>query len=109
MAHSNVSFLIDGVLVYHPFDEKILPGIAVKHLIEAAKKLGIPTEAREITVAEAMNADELIMTSSGALCNRIAEVDGILVGRKADETFCKLQTAVWEEFMEYVSPSGANS
>ena len=25
MAHSNVSFLIDGTLVYHPFDNKDLP------------------------------------------------------------------------------------
>ena len=101
MAHSNVSFLIDGTLVYHPFDNKVLPGIAIKHLIKTAEKLGVPTRAEEITVTEAMNADELIITSSGTLCNRITEVDKIPVGGKADELFHKLQDAAWDEFMVY--------
>ena len=101
MAHSNVSFLIDGTLVYHPFDNKVLPGIAIKHLIKTAEKLGVPTRAEEITVTEAMNADELIITSSGTLCNRITEVDKIPVGGKADELFHKLQGAAWDEFMVY--------
>ena len=101
MAHSNVSFLVDGTLVYHPFDNKVLPGIAIKHLIKTAEKLGVPTRAEEITVTEAMNADELIITSSGTLCNRITEVDKIPVGGKADELFHKLQDAAWDEFMVY--------
>lgn len=101
MAHSNVSFLIDGTLVYHPFDNKVLPGIAIKHLIKTAEKLGVLTRAEEITVTEAMNADELIITSSGTLCNRITEVDKIPVGGKADELFHKLQDAAWDEFMVY--------
>ena len=101
MAHSNVSFLIDGTLVYHPFDNKVLPGIAIKHLIKTAEKLGVPIRAEEITVTEAMNADELIITSSGTLCNRITEVDKIPVGGKADELFHKLQDAAWDEFMVY--------
>lgn len=101
MAHSNVSFLIDGTLVYHPFDNKVLPGIAIKHLIKTAEKLGVLTRAEEITVTEAMNADELIITSSGTLCNQITEVDKIPVGGKADELFHKLQDAAWDEFMVY--------
>lgn len=102
MAHSNVSFLINGTLVYHPFDNKVLPGIAIKHLIKTAEKLGIPTKAEEITVTEAMNADEVIITSSGTLCNRISVVDKIPVGGKADELFHKLQNETWNEFLTYV-------
>lgn len=101
MAHSNVSFIIDGTLVYHPFDNKILPGIAIKHLIKTAERLGIPTRAEEITLTEAMNADELIITSSGTLCNRISVVDKIPVGGKAPELFDKLQDGVWDEFLTY--------
>lgn len=52
-------------------------------------------------VTEAMNADELIITSSGTLCNRITEVDKIPVGGKADELFHKFQDAAWDEFMVY--------
>ena len=101
MAHSNVSFIIDGTLVYHPFDNKVLPGIAIKHLIKNAEKIGIPTRAEEITVTEAMNADELIITSSGTLCNCITEVDKIPVGGKAPEIIKRLQDAAWDEFMSY--------
>lgn len=99
MAHSNVSFLIDDTLVYHSFDNKVLPGIAIKHLIRNAEKLGIPTRAEEITLTEAMNADELIITSSGTLCNRISMVDNIPTGGKAPELLKKLQDAAWEEFV----------
>lgn len=105
MAHSNVSFLIDGTLVHHPFDEKILPGISLKHLIHVARKLGIPVCEKEISVAEAMNADELINTSSGTICNRICQVDHIHVGGKADSLFRTLQDGVYEEFMEYTEGS----
>ena len=69
--------------------------------LQTAEKLGVPTRAEEITVTEAMNADELIITSSGTLCNRITEVDKIPVGGKADELFHKLQDAAWDEFMVY--------
>ncbi len=98
MAHSNISFIIKGHFVYHPFDNKILPGIAVKHLIKNAKKLGIPTEERIVTLEEALAADELINSSSGAICQRIVRVDEKPVGKKDSETFTKLQDAVFEEF-----------
>ena len=98
MAHSNISFIIKGHFVYHPFDNKILPGIAVKHLIKNAKKLGIPTEERIVTLEEALAADELINSSSGAICQRIVRVDEKPVGKKDSETFIKLQDAVFEEF-----------
>ena len=100
MAHSNVSFLIDGVFTYHPFDDKILPGISLKNMIAACKKLGIPTEARAITQVEAMNADELIASSSSTFCCRIDVVDNIKVGGRDTELFKKIQNAVYEEYRQ---------
>lgn len=98
MAHSNVSFLIDGVFTYHPFDDKILPGISLKNMIIACKNLGIPTSARAITQVEAMNADELIASSSSTFCCRITHVDDICVGGRDEATFKKIQNAVYEEY-----------
>ena len=98
MAHSNVSFLVDGALVHHPFDDKILPGISLKNMIAACKKMGIPVEARALTQVEAMNADELIASSSSTFCCRINTVDNIPVGGKDIELFKKIQTAVYEEY-----------
>ena len=100
MAHSNVSFLVDGVFVHHPFDDKILPGISLKNMISACKKLGIPVEARALSQVEAMNADELIASSSSTFCCRINTVDNISVGGKDAGLFKKIQTAVYEEYDE---------
>lgn len=100
MAHSNVSFLINGTFVHHPFDDKILPGISLKNMIEACKQLNIPAEARAITLVEAMNADELISSSSSAFCNRIVEVDGIPVGCKDEANFKKIQSFVYAKYQD---------
>lgn len=102
MAHSNVSFLIDGVLVYHPFDWKIMPGISIKRLLRQAETLGIPTKAKELSLKEALGADELIATSSGALCQRIISCDGLPVGGKAETLFIRLQNAAYEDFSKDV-------
>lgn len=98
MAHSNVSFLVDGKLVYHPFDNLILPGISIKCAIKACERLGIPTEARALTQVEAMNADELIASSSSTFFCRINTVDNIPVGGKDPELFKRIQNAVYDEY-----------
>ncbi len=106
MAHCNVSFIIDGALVHHPFDHQILAGITLKNLINAAKKVNVPVVSREVTLTEAMNADELVVTSSGTLCTRISHVDGIPVGGKGGEVFKKLQDKVWEEYLGDIGEAG---
>ena len=47
------------------------------------------------------NADEVIISSSGTLCNRITKIDGIPVGGRDDESFTRLQKAAWDEVKEY--------
>lgn len=99
MAHSNVSFLVDGTFTYHPMDDKILPGIAMQKIIAACKALGIPTEARALSLVEVMNADEVISSMSSCFCARVNTIDGIPVGRRDDATFRRIQDAVHEEFL----------
>lgn len=101
MGHSNVSILKDGALIVHPFDNLILPGIGIKHLMKHAKELGVPVYERPFSLTECMNADEVIITSSGTLCNRIISVDKIPVGGKASELLKSLQDAAWKELMAY--------
>ena len=98
MAHSNVSFIVGDTFVHHPFDDQILPGISLKNMIAACEKLGIKTEARALTFVEAMNADELIASSSSSFCTRIASVDGIPVGGKNLELLRRIQDAIYEEY-----------
>lgn len=102
MGHSSVSMIVGDEYIIHPFDEKILPSVAAKrHLCKLAESVGLKAVEREFSLTELMNADEVIIASSGTLCNRIVEVDGIPVGGKADESFKKLQKAAWDEVKAY--------
>ena len=97
-AHSNISILKDGVLRTAPTDELILPGITRKHLLALAKENGIPTDETPFSMVELMNADEVIVTSSSALCMMVESIDGIPVGGKDRGRLKLLQDAYLAKF-----------
>ncbi|AGF57767.1 D-alanine transaminase [Clostridium saccharoperbutylacetonicum] len=99
-AHSNVSIIKDGVLKTAPTDNLILPGIARAHLIKMCKAFNIPVDETAFTLKELMEADEIIVTSSGQFCMATSEIDGKPVGGKAPELVKKLQAALLNEFLE---------
>jgi len=99
-AHSNVHMIKDGVFCTPPSDNLILPGIARAHLMRACKSLGYGVEERPFTLEELMEADEVIVTASGYLCNTASEVDGKAVGGKGGEMLKKMQDYVLEEFLQ---------
>lgn len=103
-AHSNVSILKDGVLKTHPTDHLILPGIARIHLIAMCKELGIPVDECNYTMKELMDADEVIVHSSGTFAVGVESIDGIPVGGKAPELLKKLQDALTAEFLAATQP-----
>ena len=100
-AHSNVSILKGGVLYSHPNDEFILRGIAKTHLIQACYREAVPVIERAFTLEELVDADEVIVTSSGDLCTFANELDGKPVGGRDPETLGKLRRAVFGEFRDY--------
>jgi D-alanine transaminase len=97
-AHSNVHIIQNGMLRTCPSDNFILPGIARGHLGQCAFKLNIPVDMSPFSVAELFAADEIIISSSGALCVPVSHIDGNAVGGKAPELLNKLRAAVIEEF-----------
>ena len=99
-AHSNVHIIKDGIFTTAPTDHLILPGIARAHLIKACKKLGIGVDETPFTLDEMMNADEVIVSSSGSLCLAAEEIDGKPVGGKAPAILKAIQDEVLREFME---------
>lgn len=100
-SHSNVSILKDGVFISHPNDNWILRGIAKTHMIAACYRLGIQVIERPFTLAELMDADEIIVTSSSNFYRYVTKVDGAAAGGKDPETRKLLQKAVIDEFLEY--------
>ena len=103
-AHSNISILKDGVLQTAPTDELILPGITRKHLLALAKEHGMEVLEKPFSMVELMNADEIIVTSSSALCIKVASIDGIPVGGKDQKNLKMLQDAYLAKFQRETQP-----
>ncbi|HEX3040115.1 MAG TPA: aminotransferase class IV [Caproiciproducens sp.] len=101
-AHSNISIIKDGVFITAPLSNLILPGTARKHLLRLAAKVGIPAAEKNYTVVELMDADEVIIHSSGTLCNAVSEVDGKKVGGRAPKVLKALQDAAVKDFEDYM-------
>jgi len=99
-AHSNVHIIKGGRLITAPTDNLILPGIARRHIIEACGELGIPVEERPYNLDELFSADEIMVSSAGALCLAAEEIDGKAVGGKAPEILKPLQDKLLKEFLE---------
>ena len=95
-AHSNILMIKDGVLCTPPRDNLILPGIALKHLLELAEANGIPTREAVFTMDDLRNADEVIVSNSGIFCLQAVELDGQPVGGKDPKTLKALQDAYAE-------------
>lgn len=99
-AHSNVSILKDGAFVTAPLDNLILPGITRKHLIAICREHNIPVIEKAYTLDELKQADEVIISSSSALCIRAVELNGKTVGQKDEKTLRILQDAYLKKFNE---------
>lgn len=100
-AHSNISILqADGSLKTAPADNMILPGVARAHLIDTCHRFGIPVYEEPYTLKELMEADEVIVTSSGTICRPVCEVDGTPVGGKNPALLERLRSALLEDFRQ---------
>lgn len=97
-AHSNVSIIENGRFVTHPADNLILPGIARANLIRMCNKLGIPVAEEEFTLERLMNADEIIVSSSGSFCLSASHIDGLPVGGKAKDILDSLRKELVADF-----------
>lgn len=99
-AHSNVAIIrADGVVQTAPADNMILAGVARAHFIAACEHFSIPVEQSHFTVAEMMEADEIIVLSSGTLCRPAYMIDGIPVGGKAVEKLRALQDYLMADYL----------
>ena len=66
----------------------------------ALDDLNIEVEERPFTVDELINADEVIVSSSGDLCIRATEFEGKAVGKKDSDTFDRLKEYIYQEWLE---------
>jgi D-alanine transaminase len=69
-----------GVLVTHPLDRHILPGITRATVFDVAKLEGLKIEERGFTVDEALKAREAFITSATNIAMPVVTVDGRTIG-----------------------------
>ena len=81
-ASSSNAHIIDarGVLVSHPVDHGVLPGVTRICVMEIARVLGIAVEERPFAPAELFAAREAFSSAAGSLVMPVVEVDGRLIG-----------------------------
>lgn len=101
-AHSNLLVIDNGIIKIHPYDNLILPGIASIHLMNLAQANGIPAVQEEFTLDALMHAEEIIITSSGALCGSVTTVDGQSVGGRNPSLLKRLHDLAADEMLTYV-------
>ncbi len=69
-----------GVLVSHPVDHGVLPGVTRICLLEIARSMNIAVEERPFTPAELFTAREAMVSAASALLLPVVEVDGQAIG-----------------------------
>lgn len=99
-AHSNISIIQNSVFKTAPLDNLILPGVTRAQLIKLCKEYEIPVEETPFTINELMEAEEIIVSSAGVLCNGVSEIDGVKVGGKNPKVLQILQEASLKKFKE---------
>lgn len=102
-AHSNVHIIKNGKLITAPTDNLILPGIARKHIIAACRKMGVAVLEEPYYLEQLFDADEVLVSSAGALCLAANEIDGKPVGGKAAELVKRLQAVLLQDFITQTS------
>ena len=91
-AHSSILMAKNGTVIMPPLDELILPGITRAILHQVCDEAGIPVEIRPFTVAELMDADEILLCSTTKNVIFVYEIDGKPVAGKDPALRDRLQT-----------------
>ena len=81
-ATSQNAHIVDarGVLVSHPVDCGVLPGVTRISLLEIARAMGLAVEQRPFTPAELFAAREALVSAAGTLVLPVVEADGRAIG-----------------------------
>ena len=81
-ATSQNAHIIDarGVLVSHPVDQGVLPGVTRIAVLEIAREMALPIEERAFTPAELFAAREAFVSAAGTLVLPVVEADGRKIG-----------------------------
>ena len=98
-AHSNISILKSGVLITHPTDTHILPGITRAKMIDICKEMGVKVEERAFARGDLLRSDAVLVTSSSKLCLMASSVDGASLQSRKNGVGREICDRFFDDFM----------
>lgn len=96
---SNIFYYKDGVLYTPPLSPYIFPGITRAKVIEVAHECGIKLEEKVFSLAEVIEADEVMLASTGLEVLSVTEVNGKKIG---DGRPGPISLQLFETYMKHV-------
>ncbi len=100
-ASGNTWIVRAGTLVTPPLTNRVLPGIMRAAVLAAAAEAGIVVEERPFTVAEALAADEALITSTTVPVLPVVRIDGADIGGgRPGPVAGRLAAAIWRRIAD---------
>jgi D-alanine transaminase len=78
--HSNVFFVLDGILRTHPESELILSGITRKNILRIAQEAGIPCSEEAVSEDLLSNVSEAFVTNTSFEIGPVISIDDRIIG-----------------------------
>jgi D-alanine transaminase len=79
-SHSNIFFVIKGILYTHPESVSVLPGITRKNIIRVARKAGIPVREEAVAEKKLSKVQEVFITNTSGEITPVIKVDDLVIG-----------------------------
>jgi D-alanine transaminase len=79
-SHSNIFFVIRGILYTHPESLSVLSGITRKNIIRVAKKAGIPVKEEAVAEKKLSKVQEIFITNTSGEITPVTKVDDLVIG-----------------------------
>ena len=89
-AHSNVFFVIEGVLYTHPESENVLSGITRKNILRLARNEGIPVRETAVSESSLKDINEAFITNTSFEIAPVISIDKKPVGNGIPGPLTKL-------------------
>ena len=103
-AHTNVAAVLNGDLVTHPLDTRVLPGVTRGFVLELCRKVGVPVVEAPIRKEALKVASELMVFSTTAEVTPVVRVDDREVaGGEPGPVTRSLQRAFRDEVQQFLA------
>jgi D-alanine transaminase len=79
-SHSNIFFVINGVVFTHPESVHILSGITRKNIIRVARKAGIPVKEEAVPENMLSRVQEIFITNTSGEITPVINIDDMIIG-----------------------------